>query len=126
MKKKEILFLGKTKPGRVHDKKLLDKNNFHENIPEEITKWMDTGFIGMNGNNIMMPKKKPIGRKLTQKEKEENRTISGIRIIVENAIGGVKRFGIVSNIFRNRISGMDDKVMLLACGLWNYHLRMES
>ncbi|CEG12812.1 hypothetical protein MSIBF_A2760001 [groundwater metagenome] len=48
--------------------------------------------------------------------------ISGIRVKVEHAIGGVKRFGIVSNIFRNKTDGLDDKVMEISCGLWNYHL----
>ncbi len=31
-----------------------------------------------------------------------NRIISGFRVLVEHAIGGVKRFGIVSDKFRNK------------------------
>jgi len=34
----------------------------------------------------------------------------------------VKEFGIVSNILRNKIDDLDDKVMEISCGLWNYHL----
>ncbi len=36
---------------------------------------------------------------------------------MEHAIGGVKRFGIVSDKFkfRNRKDGFDDKVILLSC-----------
>jgi len=29
------------------------------------------------------------------------------------------RFGIVSDKFRNRKDGFDDKVMVVSCGLWN-------
>jgi len=34
----------------------------------------------------------------------------------------VKEFRIFSNIFRNKIDDLDDKVMEISCGLWNYHL----
>ncbi|ODS35436.1 hypothetical protein BEH94_01365 [Candidatus Altiarchaeales archaeon WOR_SM1_SCG] len=36
----------------------------------------------------------------------------------EPAIRGVKRFKIVSDIFRNRTDRLDDKVMEISCGLW--------
>jgi len=45
------------------------------------------------------------------------------RVLVEHAIEGVKRFGIVSDKFHNRKDGFDDKVMVISCGLWNYHLK---
>jgi hypothetical protein len=41
---------------------------------------------------------------------------------VENALAGVKRLRIVSDIFRNRVKNFDDLAMLMASGLWNYHL----
>jgi len=34
----------------------------------------------------------------------------------------VKEFRIFSNIFRNKIDDLDDKVMEISCGLRNYHL----
>ena len=42
-----------------------------------------------------MPKKKPEGKELTAVEKQENKRISGIRIKVEHAIGGMKKCRIV-------------------------------
>lgn len=53
--------------------------------------WQDTGFIGHrpDGVEICMPKKKPKGKELTAVEKQENKRISGIRIKVEHAIGGM-------------------------------------
>lgn len=121
---RNILVLTPTKSGKTHDKKLLDKSGFVNNIPKEITKWFDTGFLGVITDNIMMPKKKPKRGELTLDEKLENKTISGIRVLSEHAACGIKRFRIISDIFRNHIAGLDDKAMLIACGLWNYHLRM--
>jgi len=87
--------------------------------------WNDLGYVGIEKDypwlNVIMPFKKPKGKKLTADEKAVNKMISGIRVKVEHAIGGVKRLGVVSDVFRNRKKGFDDKVMLVACGLWNYH-----
>ncbi|WP_255502878.1 hypothetical protein [Okeania sp. KiyG1] len=35
---------------------------------------------------------------------------------------GVKRYGAVSQIYRNHKSDFDDKLMLTASGLWNFYL----
>ena len=67
-------------------------------------------------------KKKPKGKELSDYDKEQNRIISGICVSVEHAIAGVKRLRIVTDKFRNKTDKFNDKVMHLACGLWNYHL----
>lgn len=61
---------------------------------------------------------------VTNNEKSENRAISSIRIKVEHAISGLKRFAAVSDILRSK-KGQDDKFMLVAAGLWNFHLQMS-
>ena len=121
---REILYLTPTKSGKLHDKRALDKSGLMDNIPKEITKWFDLGFLGVLADNIMMPKKKPPKGKLTVEENAENKTISGLRVLSEHAINGPKRFRIISDVFRNHLAGIDDKAMLITCGLWNYHLRM--
>ncbi|MBC7328169.1 IS5/IS1182 family transposase, partial [bacterium] len=60
---------------------------------------------------IKMPKKKPKGKELTLQERMENRKISSVRIKVEHAISGIKRFGIIWGVLRNRKEGFGDKVM---------------
>jgi len=50
----------------------------------------------------MIPQKRPRGKALTLEQKQENKVISGIRIVVEHAINGIKRFGAMSNTYRNR------------------------
>jgi len=43
-------------------------------------------------------------------------------VLVEYAIGGVKRYRCVAERLRNRKEYIDDTLLLLSAGLWNYHL----
>ena len=121
--KRKILLLTPTKHGRIDDKKMSDKNMLASHIPEEVSLLVDTGFQGIQKihKNTLIPKKKPRGGFLTQAEKEMNRLISSSRIVVEHAIGGMKRFGAASHIFRNK-KGIDDSFMNICAGLWNLEL----
>lgn len=128
-KDKEILYLSPTKNGRKHDFNITKAKEIPKSIPPDKDVYLDTGFQGIkdlveNSDNIFMPKKKPKNGKLTTDEKEINAIISSIRIKVEHAIGGIKRFNCLSHIFRNK-KGQDDEFINIACGLWNYHLRMN-
>lgn len=119
---KRILWLSKTYDGSIHDKKILDEQPL--SLPMGITIWQDTGFLGHKPVNatVMMPTKKPKGKQLTDIQKQENRKISSFRILVEHAIGGVKKCRIVKERFRCRKFGFDDLVMLIACGLHNFRI----
>ena len=96
-------------------------------IPDDIPCFVDNGFQGIEKASprltVIMPKKKPRGGELSTDEKENNKEISKRRILSEHSIGGVKRYGIVSDVYRNHRKGFDDEVMLVSCGLWNYHLK---
>jgi len=59
---------------------------------------------------------------LTEKEKENNRKLSKVRVKVEHAISGIKRSRIVRDIFRNIKDGFSDLVMVIACGLHNFRV----
>ena len=48
--------------------------------------------------------------------------INGIKIKVEHAIGGVKRYRIVKERFRCRKFGFEDMVILIAYGLHNFRI----
>ena len=122
---KRILWLSKTFDGSVHDKKIADEQPVH--FPAGITLWQDTGFLGHNPQSVIvkMPTKKPKGKELTQEQKQENRKMSSFRIIVEHAIGGVKRCRIVKERLRCTKFGFDDKVMLIACGLHNLRISLK-
>jgi hypothetical protein len=122
---KRILWLSRTYDGHVHDKKIQDEQPLK--LPSGIALWQDTGFLGHYPKNvtIKMPVKKPKGKELSKDQKESNREISAFRILVEHAIGGVKKCRIVKDRLRCRKFGFDDLVILLACGLHNFRISFK-
>ena len=71
---------------------------------------------------VKMPTKNPKGKELSDVQKEENKKISSFRILVEHAIGGVKKCRIVKECFSCCKFGFDDLVMLIAFSLYIYVL----
>jgi hypothetical protein len=123
-KNRKVLILTKQKSGRRHDKRLADKEHLFTSLPEGIDLYVDTGFQGVTKfhHRTYIPKKRRKGKPLTVDDKEMNRLISSYRVVVEHAIGGIKRYRCVSEKLRNRKAWIDDTFMLLSAGLWNYHL----
>lgn len=117
---RDIKYLSETTEGKKHDKKIADESQII--LPEGSTIIQDTGFQGLelDGVNTIQPKKKPKGKELTSEEKEDNRLISSIRVVVEHVISGIKRLHIVKDVFRNTKEDYGDLVMFLACGLHNF------
>lgn len=117
---RDIKHLSETVEGSKHDKKAMDESEVI--LPEGTNLYQDTGFQGYNpdGVHVEQPKKKPKGKELTSEEKESNRLISSVRVVVEHVLAGVKRLHIVKSVFRNTKENYDDLVMLLACGLHNF------
>ncbi len=126
-KTKRILVLTPSKHGKVHDKKLADKALAVIRLPKEVALLADTGFVGIQHQhpNSLIPKKKPRGGVLREEDKAWNRLISSSRIVVEHAIGGMKRFRSVSDIYRNK-KGWDDQLVNVAAGLWNLHIQLRA
>jgi hypothetical protein len=116
----QIKGLSGTYEGKKHDKKICDEEATR--LPEGSDLYQDAGFQGQEiaGVNIHQPKKKPRGGELTAEEKESNRLVSRIRVVVEHVISGIKRCRIVKDVFRNTLAGYDDDVIELACGLHNF------
>ncbi len=125
-KKKKVGFLSKTADGSKHDITLYKESKVARKIPKNVRKNVDLGFLGVEkeypGHLYSMPKKKPKGRELSTADKKRNKVKSRRRVIVENALAGVKRLRIVSDVFRNVKKDFDDLAMFIACGLWNYSL----
>ena len=123
--KGEIVLLTPTCEGKKHDKKIAAEAAFA--LPDGSLLYQDTGFQGfaLEGTTIFQPKKKPRGGELTTDEKAQNRLISRIRVRVEHAIDGVKRYRIVKDQLRNWKADFRDKVMETCCGLHNFRLRFR-
>ena len=115
--------------GKSHDFGIFKEENIAELLPSKTPVYTDTGFEGIDklrdDLNIRKPKKKSKSKKLNGGEKLGNRLISSERVKVEHAIGGVKRFKIVSAIFRGIKHSMNT-TMEIACGLWNYHIKKSA
>lgn len=128
---KHILFVGRTFTGRNHDYSML-KQEFPPDLPwfDDLQVLVDLGFLGMasdyQGDDIHLPFKKPRKSKknpdpdLSEDQKAVNKALSQIRIFVENAIGGMKRYNILVHRFRNHKSDFEDDVIAICAGLWNF------
>jgi hypothetical protein len=121
----QIVLLTQTCEGKKHDKKVSDEAGF--DLPAGSCLYQDTGFQGFTLENVIIvqPKKKPKGKELTQEDKENNRQISSVRVRVEHAIGGVKRYRIVKDKIRNWKGDFRDQVLATCCGLHNFRLNFR-
>lgn len=65
---------------------------------------LDTGYQGINTlyPEMKTPHKSSKLKPLTKEQKQENKEMSAVRVLVENVIGSVKRFRIVAQRYRNR------------------------
>ncbi len=134
---KFIWFLGLTTQGSVHDFNLLKleldpKKDWFSTFKVLV----DLGYIGMDKvykiKELLIPNKRPKAKNgeerqsLTKEQKLYNKGVNQVRVLVENAIGGMKRLGILTQTFRNKIMGMDDLVVEIGAGLWNLHLLLKN
>lgn len=130
---KVILFLGRTFSGHHHDYKMF-KTEFPPECDwfAELSVLVDAGYLGIRtdytGEQIALPHKKPRKSKrnpntaLTDEQKAENRALSQVRTLIENAIGGMKRYNILVDRFRNRRPNFQDDVIAICAALWNFSL----
>jgi hypothetical protein len=121
-----VLYLSKTYAGSVHDKKILDEEEWI--FPSGIRVYEDSGFEGHNPQdvNICRPVKKPKGKELTDEQKRTNREKSARRVIVEHSIGKIKIFRIVKDRIRIWKNDAKDLVMEICCGLHNFKIDYKT
>jgi len=134
---KMILFLGYTMFGSRHDYALF-KTEFPPDVDwfQAFRLWVDLGYLGIQKEyaavEIYIPHKKPRKSKdnpnptLTEVQVAENRQMSKVRVVVENAICRMKRFNSVIALFRNHKDNLVDDVALVAAGLANWMLSVHS
>jgi hypothetical protein len=120
----QIVLLTLTCEDKKHEK-IFDEAGFE--LTSGSCLYQDTGFQGfaLEDVTIVQPKKKPKGKQLSQEEKDCNRQISSIRVRVEHALGGVKRYRIVKDKIRNWKHAFRDQVMATCCGLHNFRLNFR-
>ena len=127
-KDKFIKYVSSIYHGAQHDYRI-----FKSEFPSSRQRWLldfelhlDLGYYGIEKDypnlKIRIPHKKPKKRELNPTQKIENKEKSSIRIVVENAIGGMKRYRFLTDRLRCRDKTFYSKVVGLAAGLWNFNL----
>jgi DDE superfamily endonuclease len=118
-----VCFLSHTCEGKPSEKSIAELAG--DTLPPGSGLYQEKGFQGFDLQDvtIVQPKKTPPGGELTPPEKEANRRISSIRIRIEHAIAGVKRYRIVKDKIRLLTDGIRDIVMETCCGLHNFRLQ---
>ena len=127
---KIILFLSKVVRGSVHDYKLL-KNIFDEKSGcfKDTIIFADLGYQGIANDYkpeyVVMPVKRNKNDATSEYydlKRAHNRLVGEMRIGVEHAIGGMKKFGLASQIIRSKSCRAVDTILGVCAGLWNYSL----
>lgn len=136
-KKGRIIFAGKLFLG--HD---VDINMFKKELAnfdyKRLRLWVDLGFKGIENtlNNtkienkdIIIGHKKSKKKPLNDAQKVENHEIARVRVKVEHAIGGTKRYAILKH--ENRLNIPDENPVLdiavdCCVGLWNFRRNFKN
>jgi len=84
---------------------------------------VDTGYQGLQKihKETQLPKKRSKKNPLSKEDKERNRELASKRVLIENVIGILKRFKIISDRYRNRRKRFGLRFNLIS-GIYNYEL----
>ncbi|HXT85259.1 MAG TPA: transposase family protein [Verrucomicrobiae bacterium] len=88
-----------------HDYNVYKKN--HPVISKQVVNVFDLGYLGVETDFLEqlspIPNRKKINQELSQEEKEYNKNHSRKRIAIEHTICRLKKYRIMSDVFRNRL-----------------------
>lgn len=123
---RKVLAVSTTVEGKRHDKQLATDDPTLYLIPPGSTTMTDSGYLGLNKDNhrikrFITPYKKPKNKELSDFQKQNNKTISSIRVRVEHPFAFMKSFHILKDQFRGRIKQADTPFKVIAC-LYNFNL----
>lgn len=111
----ELLAISDTVPGSVHDKKLYDESGVSHQLAEDEAMMGDSGFQGIqHEHQAVLPTKKPKGAELSAAQKERNRQISRVRVVVENTIAQIKTFAVIKAVYRHSREGYNTIFRIVA------------
>ena len=115
-----IVWLGPTEPGKSHDKTICLGLKF----PKQTTLLCDLAYLGFRAENanVLLPHKKPKGGQLTADQKAENRELARMRVVVEHAIGRLKRFQILVRRFRLKRREFADLAIRTVASICNFQI----
>ena len=103
---------------------------FKEEFPPE-QDWLkgfqvrvDLGFLGIEKDyvckELLLPNKKKKKQELSPEQKQENKILASERIAVEHAIGGMKRYRILSDRLRVQDVRLYNVILGVCAGIRNF------
>ena len=124
---RKVLYVSNCWVGKTHDYRMFKK----EFPPEQ--DWfkgfqvrVDLGFLGIEKDyvckELFLPNKKKKKQELSSEQKQENKLLASERITVEHAIGGMKRYRILSDRLRVQDVKLYNVILGVCAGLWNFYL----
>ena len=125
---REVLYVSHCWVGKTHDYRM-----FQDEFPPE-QDWfkdhrvrVDLGFLGFEKDyvckELFLPHKKKNQQSLSIEQKQVNQALARERIAVEHAIGGMKRYRILSDRLRVHDIALYNTIVGVCAGLWNFYLR---
>jgi hypothetical protein len=119
-----IIYKSDHKNGRRHDYDIYKEH--HPVTPKEVVNVFDLGYYGVEKDypeqlSSLPYRKKRNQQELSQEEKEYNVVHSKRRIVIEHTICRLKKFRILSDVFRNRLRKYN-KISDITSGLVNYRI----
>ena len=114
----EIIDVNRSVPGRNHDKNIWDNSAIARLLPAEISITGDSGYQGIQHDfpHATLPHKKTRGGpELSKKQKRQNRKISRTRVLVDQLIGCMKVFKILSDRYRGNRHKHSEIFKIIAC-----------
>lgn len=118
-----ILYKLGQKKGRKHDYDIYKEN--HPITPKDVLNVFDLGYLGVEkdfpGQQSCLPIRKKRNLELSQEEKEYNKSHSRKRIVIEHTICRLKKYRIMSDIFRNKLRKYN-RISDIVTGLINYRI----
>jgi hypothetical protein len=107
-------------PGRWADIQLLRRSRVLRRLPEGVGALGDLAYVGIGALHALgaSPRRKPRGQPRPPGDVRYNRAFSRRRIVVEHAIGRLRRFRAVADVNRHRRAGHAARVRAVA-GLVN-------
>lgn len=124
---RRVLYLSHCWVGKTHDYRMFKaefppEQAWFENFRVRV----DLGFLGFEQDyvcqELLLPHKKKKRRELSPEQKEENKLLASNRIHVEHAIGGMKRYRILSDRLRVHDISLYNVILGVCAGLWNFYL----
>ena len=111
----ELMDVSDTVPGAQHDKTLYDESGVGDYLDEDEAMMGDAGYQGIQHEHpAVLPYKKPKGEELTKEQKEHNRRLSRIRVVIENTIAQIKTFRVMAEVYRHARENYNDTFRIVA------------